>query len=317
MENVIDNTVIENLSSSPPSFITISATLNKKIKIMNSPVNTNNQPEEKASFISLFDNDISAEQDLSGFELGDQVENIIEASPVCEKAMDAATAAAVASFAATGGGEMSIDTSDDIFNMPITGFSKKRKTPASPESKRKRSRDVSKTALFQQDIKEVGEISDLEMKTPTSFIKPGKNGKISSGKSRFNFFLATAFAMTGDFEHLRAYSSEIDEDVLAGFIMKITPQCFVHTGDGHTDVFIRRIALNDIFATSGESAPTKYGETLTKIVYGKSIVDDTVTKSNIRSMFTHMVTSKKKLGVKYMVDNNETEYFFQFRIGAV
>jgi len=256
----------------------------------------------------LFDNDISAEQDLSGFELGDQVENIIEASPVCEKAMDAATAAVAAT---------DTDEDDDIFNTPITGFSKKRKATPSLEKKQKRSKDLSTSPMFHtvDMVKEIGETVELVVNTEKSFIKPDKNGKKMFAKEeRFNFFLATIFALAGNFEHLRAYNSEIDDEVLSG-IASIIPHCRTSSGAGYTDVFIRRLALYSIFAISEDtSTHTHSGKILSRILLNKTIGIEKITKSNVRSIFTHVNEESSKRGFKYLEDINGTEKFFHVRV---
>ena len=212
----------------------------------------------------------------------------------------------------------------DIFDLPITGveiFSgSKRKSSSSPGSKKKRSKDVDSTFIpLESTFEEVNGHVELDVKTTSSFIMPNKKGVISAIDSRFNFFLSLAFAMSGNYTPLLELDSRINLDMVVDIMKKMSKHYLVCKGDGFVDILIRRISLNDLFATTEKSEPTDTkvrSKLLTEIVYGKSIDGDKpVSLSNIRGMSTHMNTYKSRYGIQYLSDGMEN--VFKFRISSV
>ena len=285
---------------------------------MDSPI-INNKP---ASEIDFDFGDIKQEQDLEGFCFSDQDMEIPEVSPIftSQEELDVAIqAAAMAAAVASHNAEMAVTTTEettDPFDMPVTGFSKKRKSSPSSGKKSKRSKTITNTGMpTQEEMVEKGESSDLVTQTKESFHVSETGKELKIGKKRFNFFLGVAFAMAGDYGPLLDIPG-IDLETIGGFMKNTVSHYNVYDGIGYKDIIIRRIAFNDMFADSTQKDPTEFSKLLTKLIYGKSVDEESITKSNIRSMLTHIEQQKAKNGVKYLVDNKGTENFFHFRIGT-
>ena len=165
--------------------------------------------------------------------------------------------------------------------------------------------------------KELGEPSDLELKTNDSFIV----GNLLKTQSEYNFILAVFFALAGNYSYILNFDKDLNLPLVDRMISKMMGDHSVYAGDGYKDIIVRRRALNDIFATvkKNESTPFAiHSEIITRVVYGREAYvgeGKGVSQVEIRSLFSYLARYKHKYGIKHLGDINDTEEYFQFRIG--
>jgi len=207
---------------------------------------------------------------------------------------------------------------DDIPEVFIQ--KKKRRKEYYSETKHKKFRALVPVHMpLVENLREVGRTTELDIKTKDSFIR----GNIKGGERKYNFILAVAFGMAGDFSHLLNFDIKVDLPIVIDMLKKMTYDYTVYEGDGYKDIIVRRKALNDIFATITNNEPTHEGvhsKIITRAVCGRGAIkckdNNGVTQCNIRALFTFLAAYKDRYGIKYMIDKDGLEEFFQFRIGV-
>jgi len=215
------------------------------------------------------------------------------------------------------------------FNSYISSRIHMNITPGDYKRKRKEYCSGTKTKNFKKfkrvhmppltDLIEVGKHVELDIKTESSFII----GNLKMIESRYNFILSVMFGLSGDFSYLLNVYEEFDLPLVSEMLMKMVSDYSIYeTGvDGYKDIIVRRLALNYIFATTTKNEPTECGihsKIVTRIVYGRDAIkckeSSGVKQLDIRGMFTFMARNCSRYGIRYLIDKNNTEEFFHFRI---
>jgi len=212
------------------------------------------------------------------------------------------------------------DIIDDDLHLYIdVPIMKRKRKEYYSETKHKKFRDMVPEYMPPiEDYREVGTPVRLEKKTSDSFIR----GNLKRGEIKYNFILAVAFGMAGDFSYLLHFHPNIDLPLITEMLRTMVSDYMVYNGDGYKDIIVRRKSLNDIFATVTNNEPTNVGihsKIITRIICGREAIrckgSNGVTQGNIRAVFTFFATYNSRYGIKYLVDKDDTDEFFQFRIG--